>query len=48
MDVYDGAQKAEHLKPDQKLTAITDKPGLLEIAAYGLFFQVKIGFQRVF
>ncbi|CCD71669.1 Lysophospholipid acyltransferase 5 [Caenorhabditis elegans] len=39
MDVYDGAQKPEHLKPDQKLTAISDKPGLLEIAAFGLFFQ---------
>ncbi|CAI2349826.1 unnamed protein product [Caenorhabditis sp. 36 PRJEB53466] len=39
MDVYDGSQKPENLKPDQKFTAIIDKPGLLEIAAFGLFFQ---------
>lgn len=39
MDCYDGRQKPEDLKADQKITAITDKPGLLEIAAFGLFFQ---------
>ena len=40
MDVYDGHQPgaATKLKPEQLKTAIMDKPGLLEIAAYGLFF----------
>ncbi|VDK79028.1 unnamed protein product [Cylicostephanus goldi] len=37
MDVYDGEHMAT-LKPDQKKTAIQDVPGLLEIAAFGLFY----------
>ncbi|CAB3403626.1 unnamed protein product [Caenorhabditis bovis] len=39
MDVYDGHQKKEDLKPDQLITGVRDKPSILEIAAYGLFFQ---------
>ncbi|RCN48445.1 MBOAT family protein [Ancylostoma caninum] len=37
MEVYDGAHM-DKLKPDQKETAIKDVPGLLEIAAFGLFY----------
>ncbi|KIH50673.1 hypothetical protein ANCDUO_19245 [Ancylostoma duodenale] len=37
MEVYDGAH-TEKLKPDQKIAAIKDVPGLLEIAAFGLFY----------
>ncbi|KAK6731048.1 hypothetical protein RB195_007485 [Necator americanus] len=37
MDVYDGAHM-EKLKPDQKKTAVKEVPGLLEIAAFGLFY----------
>ncbi|RCN46331.1 MBOAT family protein [Ancylostoma caninum] len=37
MDIYDGAH-FETLKADQKKTAIKEKPGLLEIAAFGLFY----------
>ncbi|KHJ80004.1 MBOAT family protein [Oesophagostomum dentatum] len=37
MDVYDG-EHLDTLKPDQKKTAIKDVPGLLEIAAFGLFY----------
>ncbi|VDM43947.1 unnamed protein product [Toxocara canis] len=38
MDVYDGQKPKDKLKPDQLKTAIVNPPGLLEIAAYGLFF----------
>ena len=38
MDIYDGQQAKSKLKPDQLKTAISDPPGLLEIAAYGYFF----------
>uniref|UniRef100_F1L2G8 Lysophospholipid acyltransferase 5 n=1 Tax=Ascaris suum TaxID=6253 RepID=F1L2G8_ASCSU len=38
MDVYDGQKPKDKLKPDQMKTAIVHPPGLLEIAAYGLFF----------
>ncbi|CAJ0604512.1 unnamed protein product [Cylicocyclus nassatus] len=37
MEIYDGAHFAK-LKADQKETAIRDKPGLLELAAFGLFY----------
>ncbi|CAI4229231.1 unnamed protein product [Auanema sp. JU1783] len=37
MDVHDGVHY-EKSKADQKLTAIREVPGLLEIAAFGLFF----------
>ena len=38
MDVYDGQQAKDKLKPDQLKTAVLEPPGLLEIAAYGYFF----------
>uniref|UniRef100_A0A7E4W527 Lysophospholipid acyltransferase 5 n=1 Tax=Panagrellus redivivus TaxID=6233 RepID=A0A7E4W527_PANRE len=38
MDVYDGQQPKDKLKGDQLQTAISDPPGILEIAAYGYFF----------
>ncbi|VDM63320.1 unnamed protein product, partial [Angiostrongylus costaricensis] len=42
MDIYDGAH-FEALRADQKKTAIKDPPGLLEVAAYGLFYTGTIG-----
>jgi len=38
MDVYDGQQARDKLKPDQLKTAVLEPPGLLEIAAYGYFY----------
>ncbi|KJH48156.1 MBOAT family protein [Dictyocaulus viviparus] len=37
MDVYDGYHY-EKLEPGQKKTAITDVPGIVEIAAFGFFY----------
>ncbi|KHJ82975.1 hypothetical protein OESDEN_17330, partial [Oesophagostomum dentatum] len=37
MEVYDGAHY-DSLKADMKKSAIREKPGLLEIAAFGLFY----------
>lgn len=38
MDVYDGQQPRNKLKPDQLKTAICKPPTLAETAAFGLFF----------
>ncbi|KAJ1368502.1 Lysophospholipid acyltransferase 5, variant 2 [Parelaphostrongylus tenuis] len=37
VDIYDGSH-FKTLRPDQEKTAIKDAPGLLEVAAYGLFY----------
>jgi lysophospholipid acyltransferase 5 len=38
MDIYDGQKPKDKVKGDQLKTAISNPPGLLEIAAYGYFF----------